>query len=318
MSSNDQLFDVVIVGAGPAGMAAALTLGRAHRTTLLLDSGEGRNAPAAAVHNFLTRDGTPPARLRELGRAELSAYPSVRLRHDTVTAVTVLDGFHLELAGGGSAGARRLLLATGLADDLPGPRGVEPLWGRSAFHCPYCHGYECTGEPVAVIGAEPARVRLALQLSRFASDVALCTGGQPLDPALRATLESHGVTVRCEAISRLEGTGDRLEQIVFETGPPLARAAVFVVNVPRQRSDLAVRLGCQTFADGCVEVNEFGQTSVPGVYAAGDMARRATVPMPMAAVIAAAAGGTVAAAVIDQDLLSADFDLPNPFAQARS
>ncbi|MEU4235191.1 NAD(P)/FAD-dependent oxidoreductase [Nonomuraea sp. NPDC026600] len=313
------MFDVVIVGGGPAGMAAALTLGRSHRPVLLLDAGEGRNAPAESVHNFLTRDGTPPSELRKLGREELSAYPAVQIRAETVTGVRVVDecSFQLDLSDGGTANSRRLLLATGLVDELPSPRGVEALWGRSAFHCPYCHGYECTGKPVAVIGAEPARVRLALQLSRFAADVALCTGGEPLDPASRAKLEANGVTVRCEAIARLEATGDRLEQIVFESGRPLARAAVFVVNVPRQRSDLALRLGCRSFADGCVEVNEFGQTSVPGVYAAGDMARRATVPMPLAAVIAAAASGTVAGSVIDQDLLCADFDLPNPLARAK-
>ncbi|TDD02326.1 NAD(P)/FAD-dependent oxidoreductase [Nonomuraea deserti] len=338
------MFDVVIAGAGPAGTAAALTLGRMCRTVLLIDAGEGRNARAGQVHNFLTRDGTPPARLRELGRADLAAYPSVRVRAGTVTDATVLDGgFRLDLAGGGTAGgatvgggtvdggtvgggtvdggtvdARRLLLATGLADDLPGPRGVEALWGRSAFHCPYCHGYECAGKRVAVLGAAPARVRLALQLSRFAADVALCTGGEPLDAASRATLETNGVTVRCEAVARLEGTGDRLEQVVFEGGPPLAREAVFVVNVPRQRSGLAARLGCAAFADGCVEVDEFARTSVPGVYAAGDMARRATLPVPLAAVVAAAAGGTLAGAVIDQDLVGADFGLPDPFARARS
>ncbi|WP_246080033.1 NAD(P)/FAD-dependent oxidoreductase [Nonomuraea mesophila] len=316
---EDDMFDAVIVGAGPAGLAAALTLGRTCRTVLLLDAGEGRNARAAHVHNFLTRDGTPPAQLRELGRADLAAYPSVRVRTGTVTDVTVLEGcFRVDLEGGGTADARRLLLATGLADDLPGPRGVEALWGRSAFHCPYCHGYECAGRTVAVLGAAPARVRLALQLSRFAADVALCTGGEPLDPASRATLETNGVTVRCEPVAHLEGAGDRLEQVVFEGGPPLARDAVFVVNVPRQRSELAARLGCASFADGCVEIDEFARTSVPGVYAAGDLARRATLPMPLAAVVAAAAGGTLAGAVIDQDLVGADFGLPDPFARARS
>ncbi|MFB4279866.1 NAD(P)/FAD-dependent oxidoreductase [Nonomuraea sp. MTCD27] len=313
------MYDVAIVGGGPAGMAAALTLGRAHRPVLLTDAGPGRNAPAEAVHNFLTRDGTPPGELRELGRKELAAYPSVVIREEAVAGVRVVGGgvFRLEQAGGGTVDARRLLLATGLADELPGPRGVEALWGRSAFHCPYCHGYECTGEPVAVIGADPARVRLALQLSRFAGDVALCTEGAPLDATARARLEAAGVTVRCEAVARLEATGDRLDQIVFESGPPLARAAVFVVNVPRQRSGLAALLGCASFPDGCVEVDEFGRTSVPGVYAAGDMARRATVPVPLAAVVSAAASGTVAGAVLDQDLVSADFDLPDPFARKR-
>lgn len=313
------MFDAVIVGGGPAGVAAALTLGRVHRSVLLLDAEEGRNTSAENVHNFLTRDGTPPAQFRNLGREELAVYPTVQIKLGTCTAAHVLDegGFRLELSDGGEAQARRLLLATGLADELPGPRGVEALWGRSAFHCPYCHGYECTGKPVAVIGVEPARVRLALQLSRFVADVVLCTDGEPLDPASGSKLESNGVAVRYEAIARLEATGDQLERIVFESGPPLARDVVFVVNVPRQRSDLAARLGCVTLTDGCVEVNEFGQTSAPGVYAAGDMARRATVPMPLAAVIAAAASGTVAGAVIDQDLLCADFDLPNPLTRAR-
>ncbi|MGK5558386.1 NAD(P)/FAD-dependent oxidoreductase [Actinomadura kijaniata] len=314
------MFDAVIIGAGPAGMAAALTLGRVHRPVLVVDAGEGRNAPAGAVHNFLTRDGTPPAELRGLGREELAAYPAVEVRAGTVTGARASQqgGFHLRLSGGGEVGARRVLLATGLADDLPGPRGVEEMWGRSAFHCPYCHGYECTGRRVAVLGAEPARVRLALQLSRFAADVVLCTDGGPLDPESWETLTANGVAVRCEAVVRLEGTDGDLEHLVFESGPPLARDAVFVVNVARQRSGLAADLGCANFADGCVEVDEFGRTSVPGVYAAGDMARRAGMPVPMAAVIAAAASGTVAAAAIDQDLLGADFGLPDPFARVRS
>jgi thioredoxin reductase len=311
------MYDAVITGGGPAGMAAALTLGRVHRTVLLIDAGEGRNARAGNVHNFLTRDGTPPAELRRLARQELAAYPAAQITTGTVTGARALPegGFRLELSGGGTADARRLLLATGLADELPGPRGVEALWGRSAFHCPYCHGYECTGKRVAVLGAEPARVRLALQLSRFAADVMLCTDGQVLDPALHTTLTSNGVGVRCETVTRLEGTDGRLERIVFEGAPPAERDAVFVVNVPRQRSGLAERLGCARFADGCVEVDEFCRTSVPGVYAAGDMARRATVPMPMAAVVGAAAAGTLAAGAVDQDLLSADFGLPAPFAK---
>ncbi|MGV9771883.1 NAD(P)/FAD-dependent oxidoreductase [Streptosporangium sp. NPDC003464] len=309
------MLDVIIIGGGPAGLAAALTLGRAHRTVLLLDAGEGRNAPAGAVHNFFTRDGTPPAEVRRIGHEQLGAYPSVRIRNVSVDEVGRLpdDGFEVRPAGGGAERGRRLLLATGLADELPPISGVEELWGRSAFHCPYCHGYEVSGGRVAVIGAGPDRVRLALHLSRFTDDVVLCTGGAPPEPAMRDLLACNGIPARCEPITRLEGEDGRIRQIVFEGAQPLARDALFVKTTLRQRSGIAGRLGCAGFPDSTVEVDEFGRTSVPGVYAAGDMARRATVPMPLAAVVAAAASGTVAAGVLDQDLLSVDFALPAPF-----
>lgn len=311
------MFDVIVVGGGPAGLSAALCLGRARRSTLLVDAGEGRNAPASEVHNLFAHDGTPPAELRRRGRKELEHYPTVRTADTTVTEVSVEeDGtFRLTLAGERVERSRRLLLATGLADRLPQIDGVDALWGRSAFHCPYCHGYEISDRQVAVIGGEPERVRLALHLSRFTKDVVLCTNG-PVDlpPLLRGALDRAAVPIRDEAIARLDGRGDQIEAIVFASGATLPRDAVFIKTVLHQRSSLPAELGCAMFDDGCVEVNEFGQTNVPGVSAAGDMARRATVPVPLAAVIAAAASGTVAATLIDQELISEDFGLPNPFA----
>jgi thioredoxin reductase len=231
------MHDAIIVGRGPAGLAAALTLGRSHRRVLLLDAGQGRNAPAAAVHNLLAHDGTPPEKLRRIGREQLTRYPSVELRQGTVDGAHALadEGFRLHLGGGERVEARRLLLATGLADELPAIDGLAPLWGRSAFHCQYCHG------------------------------------GELLD-----------------------------------------RDAVFIATVLHQRSDLADRLGCTTLADGCVEVDELARTSVPGVYAAGDMAHRAALPRPFAAVSWASASGTLAGAMLDQDLVEADFSLQAP------
>ncbi|WP_207782427.1 NAD(P)/FAD-dependent oxidoreductase [Phytoactinopolyspora limicola] len=316
---NNPIYDAVIVGGGPAGMSAALTLARVHRSTVLLDAGHGRNAPTGQAHNFWTRDGTPPEELRRLGRAELAAYPTVQMRDGAVVEKVVGNaghGFQVELADGAVLGARRILLATGLTDDVSGLPGAADLWGRSAFHCPYCHGYECTGKPVAVVGSEPARIRLALQLSRFASDVVLCTDGAQLDPETRAVLEAQGLAVNEAPLAGLVGRDGVLERIEFTDGPALARDAVFVQNVAYQASPLAEELGCAVLPDGCVEVNEYGQTSVPGIYAAGDMAHRSTVPLAMAAVVAAAASGTVAGSVIDQDLLSDEFDLANPFALA--
>ncbi|MEV0388256.1 NAD(P)/FAD-dependent oxidoreductase [Nonomuraea sp. NPDC050643] len=302
--------DVIIIGGGPAGLAAALTLGRAHRDVLLLDADEGRNATADAVHNLFGHDGTPPAELRRLAAEQVKPYESVELRR------TPVPGAHRTPAGTFAAGderARRLLLATGLKDDLPAIAGLPGLWGRSAFHCPYCHGHEVTGTRVSVIGAGPDRVRLALHLTRFTSGLTLSTHGAPLAPDARDLLARHGVPVRCEPITRLEGRSGRLDQIVYESGAPAPADAVFVKTTLAQRSPLAAGLGCAAFPDATVRVDEFCRTSVPGVYAAGDMARRATVPMPFAAVIAAAASGTIAAGALDQDLLSEDFALPAPF-----
>ncbi|MFW6695031.1 NAD(P)/FAD-dependent oxidoreductase [Streptomyces sp. MAR4 CNX-425] len=309
------MYDVIIVGGGPAGLAAALTLGRSRRRTLVLDAGEGRNAPAAAVHNFLTRDGTPPAELRRLAHRELAAYPGVELRHAAAADVTRTgDGaFTVAQADGGTAGARRLLLATGVVDELPDVPGLAPLWGRSALHCPYCHGFEVSGRRVAVLGAGPGHVRLALHLLHFTADVALLTGAAPLAAGHRDLLAAHGVAVRAEPVARLEGDGGRLERIRFEGGAPLARDAVFVGGTPRERSGLPEKLGCAPLPDTLTEVDEFGRTSVAGVYAAGDMAHRATLPTPVAAVAAAAAAGTVAGAALDQDLLSEEYGLPGPF-----
>ena len=234
------VYDAIIVGGGPAGLAAALTLGRSRR--------------------------------------------------------------------------RVLLLATGLADDLPAIDGLAALWGRSAFHCPYCHGFEASGRRLAVLGAEPERVRLALQLTRFTDDLVLCANGEPLPHDLADLLAANGVGVRGEPVTRFEGGDGRLERIVLAVGPPLARDAVFIATELRQRSDLAGRLGCALLPDGCVEVDEQARTSVPGVYAAGDMAHRATMPRPFAAVVGAAAAGALAGAMLDQDLLGADFALPPPGA----
>lgn len=303
------MFDVIVVGGGPAGLSAALTLGRALRTTLLIDSGEYRNAPAAEMHNFLTRDGTPPGELRAIAREELGRYPTVEIRDVAVDeARPHADGFELVLAGGESVRARRLLLATGLADDLPPIEGIEELWGRGVYHCPYCHGYEVRETTIAVLGADPIMVDLSLHLRRFSDDVVLCVNGRAddLDEATRARLAKHGVPVRAEKVVRLESGGDELERIHFESGEPLPRRALFAMSQFGQRSSIPTQLGCTLLPDGCVEVTDFHQTSVAGVYAAGDMAHRATMPAPTPFVIVATAGGVIAAIAADKDLVATD------------
>jgi thioredoxin reductase len=308
---DDPVFDVIVIGGGPAGLSAALTLGRALRTTLLIDSGDYRNAPAAEMHNFLSRDGTPPSELRGIAHAELGRYSTVQIRNAAVEDARPLDdgdGFEVVLGGGDPVRARRLLFATGLADDLPPIEGIGELWGRGVYHCPYCHGYEARETPIAVLGTEPVMVDLALHLRRFSDDVALCANGRAadLDATALARLAAHRVPVRAEKVVRLESGGEGLERVVFESGDPLPRHALFAMSEFAQRSELPAKLGCRLLPDGCVEVGDFHQTSVAGVYAAGDMAHRASMPAPTPFVIAATAAGTIAAIAVDKDLVATD------------
>jgi thioredoxin reductase len=186
---------------------------------------------------------SPPAELRRIGREQLARYPGVQHREGTVDGAQALaeEGFRLELGGRTRVEARRLLLATGLADELPAIDGLAALWGRSAFHCPYCHGFEASGRRLAVLGAGPQRVRLALQLTRFTDDLVLCTNGEPLPRDLAELLASNGAQVRGEPVTRFEGGNGQLERIVLERGDPLDRDAVFIPTVLHQRSDLAGR-----------------------------------------------------------------------------
>ncbi|MEV4897282.1 NAD(P)/FAD-dependent oxidoreductase [Nonomuraea sp. NPDC055795] len=299
--------DVFIAGAGPAGLNAALTLGRARRRVLLADAGPGRNATSGAVHNFLSRDGITPAELRQAGLDQLAAYPSVRIvQGQAVRADGPRDDFTVRLADGSTHRARRLLLATGVRDELPPVAGLAERWGRGVLHCPYCHGFERRELPLAVLENGGWGVHLAVHLRRFSDDVVLCTnGGPPPAAAQQALLSERGITVRPEPIERLHGAGGELERITFAGGAGLKRRALFVHPHTRQHSDLPAQLGCRMLEDGAVEVDELGQSSVTGVWAAGDMARRPSMPLSGSQAVIAAADGLLAAVIIDQDLLYA-------------
>jgi thioredoxin reductase len=302
------MFDVIIAGGGPAGLNAALILGRVGRRVLLADDGQPRNAPSAAVHGFLSRDGADPAEIRRTARGELARYPSVQLRDTQMkTAAPADGGFEVTTGDGATAQARRLLLATGVTDQLPDVPGLAGLWGRGAYHCPYCHGWEARGQQVAVLGGDDQAAHLALNLARLGCDIIMCSNGplQASDPA-RAALATHQIRIREDPVGKVDGEPGRYVRLHLAPGQTLKRHAVFVHPEPQQRSGLAEKLGCALLEDGAVQVNDLGQTTVPGVYAAGDMCRTPAMPTPAAQVIMAAAQGARAAVIIDQELLLTD------------
>ncbi|MDQ4052975.1 MAG: NAD(P)/FAD-dependent oxidoreductase [Actinomycetota bacterium] len=303
-------YDVVVIGGGPAGLQAALTLGRMHRTVLLLDSGDYRNAPADHLHNFVTHDGTPPAQWRAAARADLAAYDTVTLREATVTRLKAEgdDDFRVELADGTLVGSRALVLATGVRDTLPDKLGLAELFGTVAAHCPYCHGHEFSGKHVAVLGSAMHNAQVALLVSRIASRLTiLADGGRP-DEETTALLARSGIPVDTREVTGFTPAGDGA-LVGFADGGTLEIGGLFVATTWAQSAPFADDLGLSLLPSGCIEVDAMGRTGLTGVYAAGDLAHTAALPMPLSSVLNAAAAGQVAAAALDRDLLMHDHGL---------
>lgn len=277
-------FDTVIVGGGPAGLSAALALGRSRRDVLVLDSGEYRNAPAAHSHNFLTRDGTPPDEMRRIAREQLEPYP-VRIETGRVEGATGTSGdFRLDLASGETIAARTVVIAAGVRDELPPVPGIDEIWGTTAVHCPYCDGWEHRDRPMAFLGRGAAADQMAMHmgplLRNLTADLVMLTDGPSgLTDAARARLEAFGIALDERPIARLVSHDGQLESVRFADGDELARAVLFIAPTPRPNNALGVALGCEVATEGPVPgqlvVDLLGQTSVPGVYAAGDLTARA-------------------------------------------
>jgi thioredoxin reductase len=296
------MYDVIIAGGGPAGLNGALVLGRAQRHTLLCDAGQPRNRRVTATHGFLSRDGISPAELRETAASQLAPYPAVERGAVTVDRVKPdPDGFRASLSDGSTASARRVLLATGVTDELPDIGGLAERWGISAFNCPYCDGWEVRGQPLAVLGADEANIRLAVTLTRYSDDVVLCTSGAAAPAGQDAELlRRRGVDIRTEPVVRLEGPGAGLDRIVFGDGTTIARTYAFTHPPTRQASAIPADLGLEQLDDGSIKVDDLCQTSMPGVFAAGDIARRPAMPVPGAQIAIAASEGVIAAVALDQ------------------
>jgi thioredoxin reductase len=264
-------YDAVIVGGGPAGLSAALVLGRANRRVLVFDDDRPANAVSQGVGGLLGHDRVTPADLRHGGRRQLEQYVNVEVRHGAVEDVErIRDALVVRPADGPPVRAHAIVLAHGLRYDPPPLPGIETLWGRSVFHCAFCDGWEVRDRPLAFHGSGPGAVRSALVLAGWSNDVVLCTDGAP-DPA-GALLANAGVRVRTEPIARLAGSDGRLQQIEFSHGPAERREALFVNTRRDQPNDLAATLGCELSEAGTIISDADGRTKVPGVYAAGDAA----------------------------------------------
>jgi thioredoxin reductase len=306
----DTLWECVIVGGGAAGLSAGLVLGRARRRTLVVDAGDQSNLAAHGIGGLLGHDGRAPAELYAMGRQELSAYPSVEVRSGEVVSGERADGgFVLELADGRLEPTRRVLLATGMQYRPPSLRGLAGLWGRSVFHCPFCHGWEVRDQPLAVLARGELAVHKALLLRGWSDDVVLLTDGPAELAAEDCTrLAAAGVAVDERSVGELVTENGELVAVEFTDGTRLARRGLLVGATLHQKSRLAEQLAV-AFAEptpltqNSAVVDSQWRTSVPGVFAAGDVSAQ----LPQVA--AAIAAGSLAATAVVQSLMADDYGL---------
>jgi thioredoxin reductase len=290
-------YDVVVVGGGAAGLSAALVLGRARRHVAVIDAGAPRNAPAAHMQGFLSRDGMSPADLLAAGRAEVTGY-GVEIVEDQVLGIE--PGFTVRLAGGQVLTARRILLATGVGDELPDIPGVRERWGKDLL---YCHGWEVRDEPLGVLGTHPLSVQHAQLVRQWSDDVVYFVHTYDLASAEEAQLEARGIRVVRGEVAKLVVDSDRLTGVELTDGRVIARTAVFIRPGSLPHADgLCSGLGCELDSAGFVTVDTTGHTSTPGVWAAGNVAD------PRAQVITAAGAGSAAAIAINADLVQDDVE----------
>jgi thioredoxin reductase len=295
-------YDVVVIGGGAAGLSASLVLSRAGRTVLVVDAGAPRNAPAARMHGYLSRDGVPPAELLAAGRREVAGYGG-EIVDGTVTHLVPdgRQGFWAVLAGGQRISARRLVVTTGLRDELPDIPGLRDRWARDVLHCPYCHGHEVRDRRLGVLGGAPGAVRYAQVVRQWTHDLVYFTPPDVLTAAERTQLLARAIGIVEGTIEALVvDEADQLRGVQMHDGCVIPRDALFVPPRFVPNNGLLVGLGCDLDADGWVAVDTTGRTSVPGVWAAGNVVD------PRAQVITAAGAGSAAAIALNADLVEDD------------
>lgn len=296
--------ECAIIGGGPAGLSAALMLGRSRRTVIVVDHNRPRNAVTQYSHGFLTRDGIQPSQLRSLAHQEIVHYPSVTFIPDLITSVKpYVGGFQLQTGSGFQFEARKLILAAGLKETLPAIPNIESYYGKSLFSCPYCDGWELKDKPIVVIADTPNAFQRAKIIQQWSRDLLLCTNGMPLlSQEQLLVLHRRGIAVENRRISALIGIGGQLRGIQFENGQAYRRIGGFISPYWEQAAPFGEAMGCTMTAQGGIMTDELGRTSVAGVYAAGDTSMIA----PSQAIIAAGEGSKAAIGV-NIDLTNEDF-----------
>jgi thioredoxin reductase len=313
-------YDVAVIGGGAAGLSAALVLARARRRVVVIDAGHPRNAPASHMHGYLGSDGLPPAELVAIGRREVAGYGG-ELVSGTVTSVEPCDThiseasstsnldpsvetstqlFRVTLRNGQVLRARRVLITTGLRDDIPDIPGIAERWGRDVLHCPYCHGHEVRDQPLGVLGGTAEAVTHALLIRQWSSDIVYFANDATLSADQRDQLIANAIGVVDAPVARLVIEHDQLTGVELTTGEVVDRRAVFVRPAFVPNDALLTHLGCTTGETSWVPVDNAGRTSVPGVWAAGNAVN------PRAQVITAAGEGSAAAIAINNDLVDED------------
>ncbi len=297
---DTKVYDVVVVGGGAAGLNAALVLARARRRVAVANAGATRNATAARMRGFLSRDGMPPAELLTVGRAEVAGY-GCELIEDQVVGIE--PGFFVRLAGGRVLKARRILLATGVCDELPEIPGARERWGKDLLSCPYCHGWEVRDLPIGVLGTQPDAVHHALLVRQWSDDVVFFAHTYDLTSRERGQLNARGVRIVEGEVARLVADGDRLTGVELIDSYVVPRIALFIRpgNLPRN-DGLLTGLGCEIGDSGFVTTDATGRTSAFGVWAAGNVAD------PRAQVVTSAGAGSAAAIATNADQVEEDVE----------
>ncbi|WP_256757680.1 NAD(P)/FAD-dependent oxidoreductase [Cohnella sp. WQ 127256] len=298
------IYDCVIIGGGPAGLNAALVLGRARRRLALIDNNRPRNAVTHASHGFITRDGVTPGEFRRIAYEEIRRYPSVDILQTEVVSVRKIEsGFELYDSSGLRVQSRKLIMATGVKEIFPEIEGFYPLYGKSLFNCPYCDGWELRDQPLVIVSEYPTVFHTAKILLNWSKDLVVCTNGQAsLSDEQKNWLQLKGIAVKEQLISAFIGQNGRLEHVRFADGTQVPRAGGFVMPKFVQSTLFGERLGCEKTESGGIRTDEKGRTSIPGLYVAGD----ASTFMPSQLVFAAADGSRTAMSV-NMDLTEEDY-----------